>query len=176
METSVGTIYSEDAKQIEQRSVLLETTLTYAELLQWFLEYGIEFFVCGGHSIAAFGMPNRTTNDLDIQVRRSPENLAKIRTVLSGLKLTQGELQTIGKDCTFVRIYSPDGEFDIGYHLHGMSFERAYESAIDIELFGLTVKSINLWNMCIVKLVVQIANFHVKHWADIEWMKSQIIL
>ena len=164
-----------DAKQESQHCVLLKTNETYRSILNSLLRKEVKFFVVGGQSMIAFGMPNRTTKDLDIQVGRTAKNLKKLRGILRQFKTVSGLLSEFGNESTFARVQTANGDFDIGYHLHGMSFERGINHSIPIQLFGTIVPGINLWNMCIVKLVVQRENYHPKHVADIEWMRSKII-
>ena len=55
----------------------------------------VEYLIIGAHALAFHGRP-RYTNDLDVFVRRSPENLSALQRVLdafgfASLKLTQDD-------------------------------------------------------------------------------------
>ncbi|MEO6080614.1 MAG: hypothetical protein ABIQ86_12645 [Steroidobacteraceae bacterium] len=53
-------------------------------LLQSLVDAGVEFIVVGGAAAVLHGAPT-TTQDLDILHRRTPENVARLVTVLDGL-------------------------------------------------------------------------------------------
>jgi predicted nucleotidyltransferase len=61
------------------------------ELLRQLSDAGVEFIVVGGAAAVLHGAPI-TTEDLDIVHRRSPENVARLKTLLDGLDAYVREL------------------------------------------------------------------------------------
>ena len=61
------------------------------ELLRQLSGAGVEFIVVGGAAAVLHGAPI-TTEDLDIVHRRSPENVARLKTLLDGLDAYVREL------------------------------------------------------------------------------------
>ncbi|MFZ1866795.1 MAG: hypothetical protein WAU39_21415 [Polyangiales bacterium] len=61
------------------------------ELLRRLADAGVEFIVVGGAAAVLHGAPI-TTEDLDIVHRRSPENVARLKTLLDGLDAHVREL------------------------------------------------------------------------------------
>jgi hypothetical protein len=54
----------------------------YKEMLQCFTEEGVEYLVVGAYAMAAHGYP-RSTGDMDLWIRPTPENAARVYRALA---------------------------------------------------------------------------------------------
>jgi hypothetical protein len=108
----------------------------FVELLN---AHRVEYLIVGAHALAFHGRP-RYTNDLDIFVRRSPENLAALLRVLDAfgfgsLKLTEVDF---GAD-SFVQLGVAPVRIDITTSISGLEFEEAWKGRIEGKLGDLPV-------------------------------------
>jgi hypothetical protein len=114
----------------------------FVELLQALVESGVEFIIVGAHALAAHGLP-RATGDLDVLVRPSAENAAR---VISALRAFGAPLEAHGvsqadfeRSDTVYQIGLPPRRIDLLTSISGVPFERAWASKVSIELMGLDV-------------------------------------
>ena len=101
---------------------------------------GIEYVIVGAHSLAFHGRP-RYTGDLDILVRATPENAAKLVDLLnhfgfgdSGFKesdFTQPE--------KLIQLGRAPNRIDLLTSITGVTTEQALASKVDAELDGISV-------------------------------------
>ena len=54
----------------------------FVDIAKGFIDNGVEFLVVGAYALAAHGFP-RTTGDIDIFVRATPENAARVFRALA---------------------------------------------------------------------------------------------
>jgi hypothetical protein len=114
----------------------------FVELLQALVEAGVEFVVVGAHALAAHGLP-RATGDLDVLVRPSPENAAR---VISALRVFGAPLEAHGvsqtdfeRSDTVYQIGLPPRRIDLLTSISGVPFEEAWASRVGIDFTGLCV-------------------------------------
>lgn len=81
--------------------------LSAADLLVALVDGGVDFLVVGGVAVQAHGHP-RTTKDLDVLVRRSPENYERLAGVLDHLGVDDTAQELTG----FQTLDSGAAEFD----------------------------------------------------------------
>jgi hypothetical protein len=115
----------------------------FVEILSALCAAGVEFLVIGAHALAAHGVP-RATGDLDIWVRRSPENAGR---VLEALRSFGAPLH----DLTADDLLRPDLVFQIGVvpcridvltGISGVEFEAAWGRRMPFRVESLSISCI----------------------------------
>ena len=115
----------------------------FVEILAGLSEAGAEFLVVGAHALAAHGRP-RATGDLDIWVRPTPSNAARVWDALVRFgaplhDLTPGDLQV--PDVVF-QMGLPPNRIDLLTTISGVEFEQAWKDRVTVSVAGLTVPTI----------------------------------
>jgi predicted nucleotidyltransferase len=113
----------------------------YAKLFEKLLSGGVEFLILGGAAVSLHGFP-RMTNDIDILLKNSPENIDRFIKAVSGwgeglgADLTRDDFQ--GPGC--VRI-EEDFPLDVFTLLDGKPYEYFDQAAVTYKLSeGLEVR------------------------------------
>lgn len=132
----------------------------FLELMRILSQAGVEFIVVGGAAASAHGSA-RSTTDLDIAYRRTPENISRLVTALSphspylrgappGLPFRWDEA-TIRRGLNFTLTVSP-GDLDLlGEIAGGGSYEDLLPYAESMSLFGVECLCLGLERLIHVK-------------------------
>jgi hypothetical protein len=99
----------------------------FAEMLSALSEAGADFLIVGAHALAAHGLP-RATGDLDIWVRPTPANAARVMAALQAFRaplfdLSEADLVQPG---TVFQIGVVPNRIDILTEISGVTFEEAW--------------------------------------------------
>ena len=124
---------------------MVELPPTFSEFLQSLNGRGVEYLLIGGYAVAAHGF-TRYTRDMDVWVRRSPENAARIMAALGDfgfgaadlspdLFLDPGKMAQLGREP--LRI-------DILNDAAGVEFDAAAADAVVVTLENVAVPVISL--------------------------------
>jgi hypothetical protein len=117
----------------------------FKELLALLHSNRVDFLVVGAHALAAHGKP-RYTGDLDVWVRQTPDNLARLIAALTqfgfaALGLSEDDfLQPEAK----VQLGHPPARIDLLTAIDGVTFEAAYEHKLIVELAGMLLPVISI--------------------------------
>jgi len=112
----------------------------FVEMLSALCAAGVEFLVVGAHALAAHGLP-RATGDLDIWVRRSPENATRVLEALRAFGVPLHDL-------TADDLTRPDVVFQIGVvpcrvdvltGISGVDFEGAWARRMPFQVETLSI-------------------------------------
>lgn len=108
-------------------------------------QHSVDYMVVGAHALAFHGRP-RHTGDLDIWIKPSEQNAAKLVDVLkdfgfASLGLTEADFL---KDNYVTQLGYPPLRIDILNSISGVDFDDAYTNKIEGEVDGLDVKFINV--------------------------------
>lgn len=106
---------------------------------------GVEYLVIGGYALAAHGHP-RYTGDLDIWLRRSPENAKKLIQVLDAfgfgsLGLTEADFL---RPDAVVQLGYPPARIDLIAAIDGVSFDECYPNRVEVASDGVNLPFIGL--------------------------------
>ena len=117
----------------------------YLSLLRLFHAEHVEYVVVGGYAVIAHGFP-RTTGDIDILVRPTPENAQRAVRALTTYGFTQGEFEetdflTLPNFLSFSR---QDLWIDLMTQLREVTFEECAANALITEIAGVPIRYINL--------------------------------
>jgi len=104
----------------------------------------VEYVIVGGYALAFHGAP-RYTGDIDILVRRSPENAARLETSLATFGF--GSVGISAKDFLeegqIVQLGYPPHRIDILTSISGVSFDEIWERRVHSDMEGLPVDFID---------------------------------
>ena len=110
------------------------------EFIELLNSRGVEYVIVGAHSLAFHARP-RYTGDLDILVRPSPENAAKLVSLLRDFGFTQGDLAQ--SDFTapeqMIQLGRIPNRIDLLTSISGVTVEDAFNTRMSAELEGLPV-------------------------------------
>jgi hypothetical protein len=112
----------------------------FVEMLSALSEAGAEYLIVGAHALAAHGRP-RATGDLDIWVRATPENGARVYLALQRFGAPLDDLRECDLsqlDLVF-QIGVIPARIDILTGISGVTFEEAWPSRISMSIGELTV-------------------------------------
>ena len=117
------------------------------ELLRAFNEKKAEYLIVGGYAVMKYTEP-RFTKDLDVWIRNSPENAAKVYEALAefGAPLQKDALlpkDFTSEDMTYQIGVAPV-RIDILTRISGIQFPEAWQNRVAGTFFGLPVYFISL--------------------------------
>jgi hypothetical protein len=114
-------------------------------MLRALVESGAEFLIVGAHAMAAHGVP-RATLDLDIYVRASADNAARVIAALRefGAPLSAHDVQAedFEREGTVYQLGLPPNRIDLLTRISGVEFEEAWASRVTTTIGDLTVSVI----------------------------------
>ena len=127
----------------------MEENPHYKELLRTLNEHEVEYLIVGGCAVMKYTEP-RFTKDLDVWVRNSPANAARVYRALAefGAPLQHDGLtpQTFTKDSVVYQIGIAPVRIDISTHIDGVTFDAAWPNRVKSTFFGLSVPLPIHWN------------------------------
>jgi hypothetical protein len=114
----------------------------FREVVVLFADAGVEFLVVGAYALAFHGAP-RASGDIDLYVRPSTENAARVFDALSrfGAPLaSHGVVATdFAREGTVYQIGLPPRRIDILTKISGVEFDEAWASRVPTEVEGRSV-------------------------------------
>jgi len=112
----------------------------FAEMLSALLAQGVEFLVVGAHAMAVHGRP-RATGDLDIWVRCTPVNAARVwkALVAFGAPLRELCLKDLETPGTVFQIGVVPCRIDLLTQISGVEFEPAWGRRVQVEIEGVNL-------------------------------------
>lgn len=117
----------------------------FKEFVALLNSHGVEYLVVGGYAVAMHGRP-RHTGDLDVWVRRSLENAAKLTAVLRdfGFGALGLEEADFLKSEQVVQLGYPPFRIDLLTDIDGVEFGTAWAGRESFSYDGLTLNVIGL--------------------------------
>lgn len=112
----------------------------FAEMLSALSEESAEFLVVGAHALAAHGRP-RATGDLDIWVRPTPANAARVWSALVrfGAPLRDLSIADLSSVGIVFQMGLPPVRIDILTGITGVTFDEAWPRRLVANVAGLDV-------------------------------------
>src|SRR5688572_11794358 len=109
----------------------------FRDLLSAFGAQGVEHLVVGAHALAAHGHV-RATKDLDVWVRPSPENAARVLRALGafGAPLQDLSVQDLSLPGLIFQIGVPPVRIDVLTSIDGVEFEEAWRDRLEASFGG----------------------------------------
>ncbi len=119
----------------------------FVDLLELFVEHGVDFLVIGAHALAAHCFP-RFTKDIDLFLRPSTENAERVMAALVGFGAPIQAHGVSARDFaapgTVYQMGLPPRRIDLTTEISGVSFEEAESGAMTRELAGLDLRFLGL--------------------------------
>lgn len=112
----------------------------FVEMLSALSAAGARFLIVGAHALAAHGVA-RATGDLDIWIRATPENAARVLEALKtfGAALFDLSVDDLSAPDTVFQIGIPPSRIDILSGISGMTFDQAWPNRMEIDVGGLRI-------------------------------------
>jgi hypothetical protein len=112
----------------------------FQDMLSLFNDENVEYMVVGAYALAYHGLP-RATGDIDIWVRRSEENAARIWRALSrfGVPLFELTKDDLRKEGIVFQIGIAPRRIDILTSIDGVEFDEAVLEMERVEIDDLTI-------------------------------------
>jgi hypothetical protein len=112
----------------------------FVEMLSALSEEAAEYLVVGAQALAVHGHP-RATGDLDILVRPSQENAARVLAALRrfGAPLLDLTSDDLVEPETVFQLGMPPTRIDLMTSIDGVTFEEAWKSRLERDVDGLRV-------------------------------------
>jgi hypothetical protein len=147
----------------------LEIHRDFKECIELLLSHGVEFVVIGGYAVAAHGRP-RYTGDIDIFVRKSMENAARI---VAALREFFGPLPEIKEenfldDDRMSQFGIEPLRIDFLVHIKGVDFDDVWDKRVLITHAGIEIPFISLDDL----LKNKRATARAKDLIDLELLKD----
>jgi hypothetical protein len=126
---------------------MIEITEDFRDLLVELADAGADFVVLGGHAVAYHGHP-RATKDLDVLVRASRDNAARVYRALAAFGAPLAAFEVREADfATYdgvLQVGVPPRRIDILNRADGISFDDAVSAGDSFELEGRRIPVIGL--------------------------------
>ncbi|MSP59635.1 MAG: hypothetical protein EXR72_04715 [Myxococcales bacterium] len=112
----------------------------FVEMLSALSAAGADYLVVGAHAVAAHGSP-RATGDLDIWVRPTPSNAARVWSALQafGAPLFDLTLDDLCSTGVVFQIGMVPCRIDILTAITGVAFDEAWEDRLPLDIEGVAV-------------------------------------
>jgi hypothetical protein len=120
----------------------------YRDILSAFSEENVEYMLVGAYALAAHGLV-RATGDIDLWVRASEGNAARIMNALArfGASLHQVEARDFEISGTVFQIGVAPRRVDILTSIDAVEFEEAWPQRQEVEVAGLKVPVIGKYHL-----------------------------
>jgi hypothetical protein len=117
----------------------------FVDIASHFIENGVEFLIVGAYALAAHGFP-RATGDIDLFVRPTPENAARVFRALVAFGAPVAAHGVTPQDFAVENhVYQmglPPRRIDVLTSISGVSFDEAATGAIDGQLGPVKIRFI----------------------------------
>jgi hypothetical protein len=112
----------------------------YLEMLDALSAAGADYLIVGAHALAVHGRP-RATGDLDIWVRATPENAARVWQALLAFGAPLHELQPADLSTPDIvyQIGRVPNRIDVLTSITGVEFEEAWTRRVEASVEGRTI-------------------------------------
>lgn len=114
----------------------------FLDMLRALVESNVEFVVVGAHAMAVHGVP-RATGDLDVLVRPSPRNAAKLWDALlrfgAPVEAHGVRSEDFIEPGAVYQIGLPPCRIDVLTSISGLTFDQAWESALRVPVQDLEI-------------------------------------
>jgi hypothetical protein len=110
------------------------------EFIESLNSHNVDYLIVGAFALAFHGVP-RSTGDIDIFVRRSPENAARIEEVLvrfSFASLGLSAADFLSPD-QVIQLGHPPNRIDLLTSITGVEFDEAWSERVSADLHGVSV-------------------------------------
>ena len=142
----------------------------FVEMLSTLNAYNADYMIVGAHALAVHGHP-RATGDIDIWVRPTPENAAKVWRALARFGAPMGDLtvEDLSRPGVVFQIGVPPCRVDILTQIDGVTFDEAWPRRVETKIGELTTAAIGRADLIANKR----AAGRPKDRVDLAWLEAQ---
>ena len=110
------------------------------EFIELLSSQGVEYVIVGGYAVAYHGHP-RYTGDIDVLVRPSEDNAARVigALVAFGFGSAGIDVSTLTTPEKIIQLGRPPNRIDLLTSITAVDFDEAWDSRVTAEIDGLTV-------------------------------------
>ena len=122
----------------------MELDRDFKEFLALLAANKVDYLIVGGYAVAFHGHP-RYTGDIDIWVKPSQENAAKLRKALEGFGFDAEPLAELDFESETIAFHLgvPPVRIDILNRIAGVKFDQCFENKVEIEIETLRINYIS---------------------------------
>jgi hypothetical protein len=141
----------------------------FAEMLSTLNAHGAEYLIVGAHALAVHGHP-RATGDIDIWVRPTPVNAAKVWRALArfGAPMRDLTVEDLSRPGVVFQIGVPPCRVDILTQIDGVTFDVAWSRRVETKIGDLTIAALGRADLIANKR----AAGRPKDRADLAWLEA----
>jgi len=116
----------------------------FAEMLSALADEGVEYLVVGGYAVAAHGLP-RATGDIDLWVRPTPDNAARLWRALDRFGAPRSRLnaETFTQRDVVYQIGLPPSRIDLLTTIDGVDFDDAWRDRVECVVDGVAFRMLS---------------------------------
>lgn len=142
----------------------------FIDILSAFIDEKVEYMLVGGYALGYHGY-SRGTGDIDLWVRRSPENAERVYQALKkfGAPLFDVKVEDFLVPDTIFQIGVPPNRIDVITDIDGVSFDEAWPERKTVISEGLNITLIGKQSL----LVNKKASGRPKDIPDVIWLEAQ---
>jgi hypothetical protein len=120
-------------------------TADFKEFLRLLNASRVDYLLVGGYAVGLHGYP-RSTVDLDIWIRSTPDNAARVLTAVRafGFDLPLLEPRLFVDPRSIVRFGVPPFRIEVMTSIDGVEFDGCRQRAVEVDIEGLPVPVISL--------------------------------
>ena len=140
----------------------------FQDFLKSLRSHGVEYLLIGGYAVGFYGYP-RFTGDMDIWLRQTPENVARVIGALKEFGFTEGVSPDLfAEPGSMVRVGAWPNLLEIITSISGAEFDECYLRRATVDVNGIPVDVIGYDDL----LVNKRASGRLKDLADLEMLEK----
>jgi hypothetical protein len=123
----------------------MELSRDFSDLLRAFSNAGADFLIVGAHAVGLYDRP-RTTKDLDVWIRATPDNARRVWNALAefGAPLHALTIADLTDEDTIFQIGVAPLRIDILTSVSGVTFDDAWRNRVIVERDGMPIPFIGV--------------------------------
>lgn len=115
----------------------------FNEFLRLLNSTGVEYMLVGGYAVAFHGHP-RATGDIDIWIRRTPQNVDRVVTALREFGFSTASAELFRRPDALVRMGVPPVRIELHLEISGVIFDEAFPRTVDGVIDDIPVRVIHV--------------------------------
>jgi predicted nucleotidyltransferase len=146
----------------------IELDPDFKEFLSLLERHDVEYLLIGGYAVNYYGYV-RYTGDIDIFVSSSPENAARVTSVMHEFGFTEVTAEMVTTPSSMLRVGIKPTQLEVTNFIDGVSFDECWVSRSRVKIDDLELNVISLEKLRKNKL----ASGRTKDLADLENLPEQ---
>jgi predicted nucleotidyltransferase len=128
--------------------MVIELPPDFKEFLKLLNSHNVEFLVIGGFAVGFHGYP-RTTSDIDIWIRKTPDNVGRVVDAIREFGFNTPNLtpELLLQQRKIVRMGHPPVRIEVMNEIDGVIFEECRSGRVWAECEGIAVPFIGLQDL-----------------------------